>query len=501
MANSLSVRCVFALFLAAILLPLSTPAQIEIELVDVTNQGKNLSAGSTAPVPVWGKWLAGDPVVHGKGGVTVYGFYTGARAASLGADGDYLSELQRRFADRPLWVVAVVGEDTEVPGHITPCHVVTDAGAATTQAWLGADPGVDNVLVLDGDAVVTYRGQPGHGVVDAIERALNGKPKVEDQQRARLILAGLESNFDSMVGAAAKGQAETVLAHAPRDGRALALAYLAHATKLYDAEAAAAQRELAVGRLANESRPLAVYADLALRGQPQSRELALQLAAALEPATAAAPNDPIVQLAYLRALVLSGKSRQVGRQAMLIRKLAFVQAATSLAFCEILTQAEMPQVHRDLCEQAIQKAEALGAAPRQLTALRYVVARRCAEDDEAAKAIVDKYAVSVGVRSSINNDCWYFMTDLRTMGRHNVFAAALAEKMLEERKQMDSFEFDTAALAMFLAGRISEAVELQEAAMAKGAQGNAEYIERLQRYQAAAAAEEKTPAKDKKPGK
>jgi hypothetical protein len=315
-----------------------------------------------------------------------------------------------------------------------------------------------------------------------------------------MLLASLEANFDSIVGAAAKTQLVPILSHAPHDGRAQALAYLAAAIKQHDAEAAFAQRQMAVGQLANESRPLAEFADLAMRGNPKSRELAVELAAALVPATAAAPNDPQVQLAYLRALVLSRKSRQVGRQSMLTRKLVFRRASTCVSYCEILTQDEMPQIHRDLCEQAILKAKELGCPPRQLTALRYVVQKRCAEDDEAAKATLDAYVTELGGRDLINNDCWYFMTELGTVGRHDGFAAALADKMLEERKQMDSAEFDTAALAMFLAGRTGKAVELQELALAKGAMGNAEYVERLERYRAAAVAM-KAPAKGAARGK
>ena len=79
------------------------------------------------------------------------------------------------------------------------------------------------------------------------------------------------------------------------------------------------------------------------------------------------------------------------------------------------------------------------------------------------------------------------MTELPTMGRFDLFAAGLADRMLEQRSSLDAFEFDTAALAMFLAGRTAEAVELQQAAIKKagedGEDVNPEYNERLLRYQ------------------
>ena len=70
------------------------------------------------------------------------------------------------------------------------------------------------------------------------------------------------------------------------------------------------------------------------------------------------------------------------------------------------------------------------------------------------------------------------------MGRYDAFAAGLAERLLEQRELMDYFMFDTAALAMFLAGRVDEAVTLQTTAIDKGGKGNPEYTERLQRYKA-----------------
>ncbi|MCA8973668.1 MAG: hypothetical protein KDC98_03055, partial [Planctomycetes bacterium] len=202
-------------------------------------------------------------------------------------------------------------------------------------------------------------------------------------------------------------------------------------------------------------------------------------------ATAAAPNDVQVQLAYLRALVGAGLQRQVGRQAMVQKKLALASGRTSLVFAEILTHDAMPAVHAILCEEALAKAEAGGVDGRQLSALRYVVQARCAEDAKAAKATMDDYVQHLN--STINDDCWYFMTRLPTMGRFDWFAAALADRMLEDRPNMGYHEFDTAALAKFLAGKVGEAVELQETSIRQGAQGNAEYAERLERYRKIAA--------------
>mgnify|MGYP000571783451 FL=1 len=60
----------------------------------------------------------------------------------------------------------------------------------------------------------------------------------------------------------------------------------------------------------------------------------------------------------------------------------------------------------------------------------------------------------------------------------------MQQRMLEKQSSMDYFEFDTAALAMFLVGRVADAVELQELAIEKGGKGSTEYEERLASYKA-----------------
>jgi hypothetical protein len=240
----------------------------------------------------------------------------------------------------------------------------------------------------------------------------------------------------------------------------------------------------ALADLAKEPRPFAAFVDLALRGDPRRPGLAATLEPNVHAAAAAAPNDVAVQLAWLRALVQCGNAREVGRQSMKLRKLAMSTPSSCLDFASILVQDKDAPVHRDLATMALDKAESLHADARQLTAGRYAVAVRCANDAEAGRKLLDKYLEEKEQLVSINNDCWYMMTELPTMGRCDVFAAALADRMLDQKDNMDSFEFDTTALAMFLVGRTTEAVTLQETAIEKGGKGNPDYEERLRRYKA-----------------
>lgn len=463
------------------------PAQIEVDLEDVTESGGQLVPGERAPPPKFSQWVRGEAFTLGGESApraALYAFC--ADPAQLGADADYLADLQRRHAD--VAVVAVIpAGDFELPAHIAGIRVAVDQDGSTSSEWLGEGwQSRERVVVLSGAGLVAFRGQLGHGAVDAVARTLLGKLAIVGEHKARTVREELTINFDSMVGRAARKLIDDVIAHSPRNGWFLGLSYVTAVSKQLDLELAEAIREAAVDRLANESRPLAVFADVALRGDPGNKQLAAQLAAALVPATAAAPNDTVVQLAYLRALVAAGMGRQVGRHAMMLKKRALARGWTSFEFGEILTHDATPQVHALLCHNALEMAAHHQLDARLRTALRWSVLKLCDEDDAAAQQVLDDYANGLGDRSSINNDCWYMMTELLTMGRFDAFAAGLADKMLEERENMDAFEFDTAALAKFLAGQIDAAVELQEAALQKGAAGNAEYQERLRRYRAAA---------------
>ncbi|MCB9887734.1 MAG: hypothetical protein H6838_19755 [Planctomycetes bacterium] len=195
----------------------------------------------------------------------------------------------------------------------------------------------------------------------------------------------------------------------------------------------------------------------------------------------------MVGLALLRALLAAGREREFGRHVMRVRKAALGTAGTSLCFAEILTKASLPAVHRDLAEEAVARASALDAPPRLLAAARYLVIRSCVGDAAAAKAFCAEYCAKVEQGGSLNEDCWSFLTDLSTQGGYDGFALAIAERMLENRGAMDYLAFDTAAMAMFRAGRIDEALKLQTTSIEQGGKTDPEYVERLRRYTAAVA--------------
>jgi hypothetical protein len=472
MAAMSVMRSCLGWILAAMLVPLA-PAQV--------------AHGQPPPVAPVLRWLRGDPVAFGGEGApkaTVYAFFSDdALLPSLAGDANYLVDLQRRWHERGAVVVAVVREATAEHERWGGCRLAQDADGALTASWRGETEVPLPVVVLDQRGVVTFLGSIEAGLVDALAATLDGTVQLgAERQRAALRLE-LPARFDDLTAAAVK-QLQPAVAAAPRDGLLAGLLYLVQATKANDEEQAAATCQRALQQLAAEGRPLAVFADLALRGDPRRPGLAQQLKAPLQAAAAALPQDPVVQLALLRTLVLLGDGREVGRQAMRSRKLVTATAAHALEFASLLTLDGNAPAHRDLAQLAVQAAARLGAPPRLLVAAQYAIAGRCAQDPEQQKRLLDEYLKDNEMRVSLNNDCWYLMTELPTMGRFDLFAAGLAERMLEQRSSLDAFEFDTAALAMFLAGRPAEAVELQQAAIKKAGQDvNPEYNERLLRYQ------------------
>ncbi len=449
-----------------------------------------VNLGDVPAAPDWQRWLLGEAVTIGgeqstRPACTVVAFYgRSAIVSAFASDAEYLVGLQRRFADAGLAVVAAVAEAQ--PSGLdrwTGCRVVVDSDGQTADEWIGREaPG--HAIVLDRQGRVVFVGVPAAGLVDAVDHALASRDVFAAEGEAAQLRIGLPPTFDDATVEVIP-LLENVVRHAPRDGISLGLLYLAQATKANDSAAAGAVLRTAIGALANDGQPLAAFADLALRGDPGRPGLAAALAVPLRAAAAQAPGDVGVQLALLRAMVPLGDGRETGRQAMRMRKLAMTSWPSCLDFAAALTIDRDAAAHRDLATMAIDRAQALGAPSRLIVAARYGVAARSSGDRDEQKRLLEDYLKDTELRASLNNDCWYFLTELPTMGRYDTFAAGLADRMLEQRDGMDYFEFDTAALAMFLAGRCEEAVALQETAIEKGGKGNPEYAERLHRYKAA----------------
>jgi hypothetical protein len=488
-------RVVLATWFLGALAAQETPPPIpeqSFELGPFDHLAGPLELGVPPPAPTWGAWRRGEPIELGAANAprcTLFAFYPWPKqmTPNLAGDADYLALLQRRFADRGVRVVLAIGDpDLPIASSLDACGVVVDEGLRTAADW-GVVFSFAHILAVDQGGNTVFQGGLDGDVVDALERVLDGRfvaASARDQASQRRYLIG---DFESIAEPSQAALVERLLGQASHDGLLWGCAYVAAVRNPGAAESSAAVCRKALAALRDEPRPLAVFIDLALRCDAKRAAFAAELANALQPAIAGAPRDAIVQLAYLRALVLADQGREVGRQVARIRKLVQGSLTTRFTFAEILLQDAMPAVHRDLVQQVLQGAAKVADEPRWM-AIRYLYEQRCAEDKEVAKDVLDRFVDQTGSIVDVNNACWYLMTEMATMGCCRGFAVALAERMLEQRDTLEDFCLDTAALAMFLAGRYAEAVELEGAAVLKSGAANPEYVARCKRYEAAAAA-------------
>ena len=434
------------------------------------------------------EWVRGEAPALGRApaaGVTLVAFY-GRRPELLLGDVAYLESLVVDRVERSVQVLVVVpAADTPGVDQLRRCSVAVDEQSLTERAWLCTPPEHHrNLVAVDAAGAVVFTGAPGGGVLDMLRRCCSGEVDTDYEERARAWRRQLIESYDDLASGPTIALLEPLVGRSPRDGVLAGLLYLTQATKANDRDAAQATLAAAIQAMQRAPRALAVFADLAMRGDPQRAELWSELIPALEAAAVDAATDPSLQLALLRAQVAAGDGRAVGRHAMRCRKLVTSTAAGCLDYAMALAQAETPMIHLDLAEAAVDRAASLGAPPRLLAAARYVVALRCAEDPAAAKGILDAYIALQDELYSLNNDAWALLTEVKTMGRFDWFAVGLVERMLEDRDAMSYFEFDTAALAMFQVARLADAVALQEVALEQGGREEAAYRDRLARYRA-----------------
>jgi hypothetical protein len=152
-------------------------------------------------------------------------------------------------------------------------------------------------------------------------------------------------------------------------------------------------------------------------------------------------------------------------------------------YAETLMEANEPAPYRALAERALDAAAAAGFDPRWIAAARHkVLVRSGAPAAECDKMLADFRAVSNIDDGLLNNDAWYMMVRADTMGRFDTYALGQCEEM--KRQEGDNMTYgnkDTLALALFLNGKVQEAVELETAAMA-ASNNDPEYVGRVTRF-------------------
>jgi len=124
-----------------------------------------------------------------------------------------------------------------------------------------------------------------------------------------------------------------------------------------------------------------------------------------------------------------------------------------------------PDILRDKFNLLVGKLDALAAA------------------DRVGRELI---GVRAGDISFLNSFAWSLLTESPFKGRMNGLALHAAEVMREQDGWSKYWRFDTLALALFENGRVDEAIEIQERALAGCEVGSrARYAGRLERYQRA----------------
>jgi hypothetical protein len=235
--------------------------------------------------------------------------------------------------------------------------------------------------------------------------------------------------------------------------------------------------------LNGQSLPMSVFADLVLRGDHYSPAIAELLAKEMAPIAAANQHGTFAQLVYLRALLKSSPgnretSRQIGRITATLPKRLQGRDLAQVIFAETLMDADTPLIYRDAAERALAAATGNKALERWLQCARHKVLQRCGEH-AAASELLKEYREQP---TELNDNAWYLMVQLPTMGRFDTFAFALAHEMeTVEGNQISANSKDTLALAYFCSGNVKRALELQKETNPKE---DASFLGRLKRYEA-----------------
>ncbi|MCB9887733.1 MAG: hypothetical protein H6838_19750 [Planctomycetes bacterium] len=177
--------------------------------------------GKDVPALSFTAWPRGAPIVPGGEGaprVTVFACYTTPQTApQLAWDAAHLARLQAEFGPQGARVVVVVpAADAVGRLAIGDCSVAVPTGGSA-HAWLGDEAGSCwHLLVVDRAATVTFVGELGSGLEDAVANTLAGTNITLDERRAWQ-LRRMES-FDDLPARFLRDALAYQLANAPRDG-------------------------------------------------------------------------------------------------------------------------------------------------------------------------------------------------------------------------------------------------------------------------------------------
>jgi hypothetical protein len=419
-------------------------------------------------------WLLPGSVAEPK-----WTLYVCMTAVQLRDQRGWLEDLHKRFGERGARIAAVLTRD--------------DAKAVAASRPPFAVGGLDEATALNGTSWFAVGTQaPTLAGVDGAADLLQAVADGRNPDTLLAALAMLPRVLNSVGdGGDARATGMPFFLALPHSGRARAWPVLA---QWWGGDLVAARKQFDAGMeaLANEPWALAVFADLVLRGDRSDPSYARELALALTPVATAAPDNPFVQLVQLRALLRAGQDKLAGRMLSLVGKLCDGDPRNQVLYAETLMEANEPAPYRTLAEHALEAAAAAtGFDPQWIVAARHkVLVRSGAPAAECDRLLADYRAAARMERGTLNGDAWGMMTRLDTMGRFDTYALGQCEELQRlEGAGIDYASKDTVALALFVNGRLQQAVELQtEASAASG--NDPRFTSRLERFKNTLAAQQ-----------
>ena len=403
----------------------------------------------------------------------------------------YLNEMALRGKRQGVRVLAVVHgdsipRDTKEVTKLLRCDVAVDKDAETFMGW-GAAP--DMVHIVDVNGTIIWAGFARNGPSGVLKTVAEEEFKPFMIEQWRNDLDTLESASrewwdDLQPSGPVNSQFSNILKRNPHAAVAWAARVAYYLDVQYDPQRAMEIAREATAAMANQTVPLTEFIDRLLRIAPGNQEL-LQLGwMALVPIAPVASEDPLLQMTYLRALVMLGREREAlriekGVFAMLSKlppTMAFVLAET------LVSGQNTPDALVERAQAAIQFAEKNKGPWRELSrtlrtvATCYEVERAAGED--GAELFREVLRV-MGGTAGLNNQTWYFVTDEPWRGRFLRTTAALGDALAKEKLQ--AMELDTLALVRFRCGRVEDAVTIQQRAVRSS--GSSDYTRRLKLFE------------------
>ncbi len=451
---------------------------------------EELSVGSMAPrldTLEWVKGEAFDPAeVRGRQ-VTVVEFWATWCAPCLESV-PHLSELQHRFADKNVRVVAVTekgpGNTLDIvkkfvreQGDKMDYAVAFDKKGDVYRAWMTASgqSALPTAFVVNKDGVIAWIGHPMDDLAGVLSDVVGGTHDLDlaaklykvDRRFENAMMVG---DFEAMLAAAADG-----VKVQPRSVARWMRKFTVLADFLGRAEEAKECVREALKLAAGDPDRVAEVAATIVT-EDDAYGCNAMASEALQKSIRKNPKNADVRVAYFRVLMARGEHKAALELASEAIELMKGDAERLGAFSMLLSSPSVCARFGDLAVRAIELAiEAQPEDPRHRLA-KFHIMLDCKKDiGSAQNAGHELVELAADDPELLNEFAWTLLTDESTKEHFKKLALAACEQMRKAEGGDGWSNLDTLALAKFENGRIDEAIAIQTEALEKCPEGPVRY--------------------------